>query len=370
MPDSTEPAAQGYSVGFQRTDRDVENHVPVLYSSDSENIFRKKYHKQKGTRKMNVLIFLSRILSTDFGTMEVHDFARHTQSIDTGEMTLHTFLNYLWTTDFSTLIRELLKAAGLPAATMLALPLVILLGLLWCFLGLKLIRVWSAVMGMTVGLAAGIWDAQIFDLDPMIGWVLGIILGILLALVAVKFYQAGVFLAAWFVGSILAAMILHPADWIYALICVGIGLVAALIALRFAELSTIFLTAVWGAFSTAAGIGAALPSSGAAVRIPVTFILAAAGIAVQIMLEIRSRKKLVQGMSNPPLTEDDTVTEAEANAAVETNSEKVPDTTSAEKASDAESTENPPDEANTERLSAAGTEKEDPMSKAENTIEG
>ncbi len=271
---------------------------------------------------MNIHIFLRRILSTGFGTMEVHDFSRHAQSIDTGEMELYTFLKHLWTTDFETLIKELLEAGGLPGAALLALPLLILLGLLWCFFGLKLVRIWSAVMGMTAGLAVGIWDARIFDLDPTIGLVLGIILGILLALIAVKFYQAGVFLAAWFLGSILAAVILRPADWIYILICIGIGLVIALVALRFAELTTIILTAAWGAFSAAAGIGTILPSFGQPVRIIVTTVLASAGIAVQIVLEIRSRKKLVQEKCSLPPTEADA--EAEENVSATANMENTP----------------------------------------------
>lgn len=248
--------------------------------------------KKKGMRKVDIHLLLSQIVSKGFGPVGAHGIAVHAQSVDPGAMEPDAFLRYLRNADFAAMLRQILESCGLTGAAALTLPAIILLGILWCFFGLKLIRIWSAITGLSVGLAIGLWDAEIFGLETSTGWVLGIILGGLLALIAVRLYLAGVFLAAWCAGSILAAAFLHPADWIKALICVGIGLLIALVALRFAEITTILLTAALGGAWAVSGIAALMPSAGRTARIAMTVLLAAAGIAVQSVMEYKKRKKM------------------------------------------------------------------------------
>lgn len=256
--------------------------------------------KKKGMRKVNIHLLLSQIVSKGFGPVGAHGIAVHAQSVDPGAMEPDAFLRYLRNADFAAMLRQILESCGLTGAAALTLPAIILLGILWCFFGLKLIRIWSAMTGLAVGLAIGLWDAEIFGLETSTGWVLGIILGGLLALIAVRLYLAGVFLAAWCAGSILAAAFLHPADWIKALICVGIGLLIALVALRFAEITTILLTAALGGACAVSGIAALMPSAGRTARIAMTVLLAAAGIAVQIVMEYKKRKKMARDQIGKP----------------------------------------------------------------------
>ena len=243
---------------------------------------------------MDIHLLLSQIVSKGFGPVGAHGIAVHAQSVDPGAMEPDAFLRYLQNADFAAMLRQILESCGLAGAAALTLPVIILLGILWCFFGLKLIRIWSAITGLAVGLAIGLWDAEIFGLETSTGWVLGIILGGLLALIAVRLYLAGVFLAAWCAGSILAAAFLHPADWIKALICVGIGLLIALVALRFAEITTILLTAALGGACAVSGIAVLIPSAGRTARITMTVLLAAAGIAVQSVMEYKKRKKMAR----------------------------------------------------------------------------
>ena len=245
-------------------------------------------------RKVDIHLLLSQIVSKGFGPVGAHGIAVHAQSVDPGAMEPDAFLRYLQNADFAAMLRQILESCGLAGAAALTLPVIILLGILWCFFGLKLIRIWSAITGLAVGLAIGLWDAEIFGLETSTGWVLGIILGGLLALIAVRLYLAGVFLAAWCAGSILAAAFLHPADWIKALICVGIGLLIALVALRFAEITTILLTAALGGACAVSGIAVLIPSAGRTARITMTVLLAAAGIAVQSVMEYKKRKKMAR----------------------------------------------------------------------------
>lgn len=274
--------------------------------------------------------------------MRAYGFVSHAQSIDSGVMEPDTFLRYLQTTDFAAMLRQLLESCGLTKASMFALPAIILLGILWCFFGLKLVRIWSAVTGLTVGLVAGLWDAEIFGLEASTGWFLGIILGGLLAFVAVNLYLAGVFLTAWCVGGILAVAFLHPADWIKALVCVGIGLLIALTALRFAEITTIILTGALGGAGVASGIAALIPSAGRPARIVIAVLLAVAGIAVQSVMEYRKRKKEVQVQAGQPQgtkTDSEKDAEADSEKEAETGSEKEAETDSKKDAEQSEKTE-------------------------------
>lgn len=269
-------------------------------------------------RKVNIHLLLSQIVSKGFGPVGAHGIAVHAQSVDPGAMEPDAFLRYLRNADFAAMLRQILESCGLTGAAALTLPAIILLGILWCFFGLKLIRIWSAMTGLAVGLAIGLWDAEIFGLETLTGWVLGIILGGLLALIAVRLYLAGVFLAAWCAGSILAAAFLHPADWIKALICVGIGLLIALVALRFAEITTILLTAALGGACAVSGIAALMPSAGRTARIAMTVLLAAAGIAVQSVMEYKKRKKMACDQIGKPQGEENGVAgEAEPSLAPE-----------------------------------------------------
>ena len=172
-----------------------------------------------------------------------------------------------------------------------ALIVAVLAGLLWCFFGLKLIRLWSAVLGLAVGVGGGFSAASAFGLDSKMALIAGAVLGLLLAILSAVFYHVGVFLVAWITGSTLGVYILQPQDWRIFLACAGAGLVIALLTLRFAELIIIVLTGVYGAAGAGTAITMLLPFKGRIIRLAVCAVLAILGIAVQILMESGKQKR-------------------------------------------------------------------------------
>lgn len=207
-------------------------------------------------------------------------------------MDVNTLMNSMQGTDYEAILKNLEGMGGpMKNALMIASVVSIVIGLLWCFFGLKLIRVWAAILGLGIGFGIGTGAALYFNLDSKMILICGAVAGILLAILGAVFYHVGVFLIAWITGSSLATLLLRPQDWKIALACVGAGLVVALFTIRFAELIIIILTGINGAASAGTGIISFLPVDNQIIRIAVIAVLAVLGIAVQLLMESGKRKK-------------------------------------------------------------------------------
>lgn len=194
--------------------------------------------------------------------------------------------------DYEAVLKNLESMGGpLKNAMMIASVVSIVIGLLWCFFGLKLIRVWAALLGLGLGFGIGTGAGAAFQLDANLILICGAAGGILLAILSAVFYHVGVFLMAWITGAAFALAALRPSDWKLMLACLGIGLVVALFTLRFAELIIIVITGINGGVCAGTGILSFLPFDGRIIRIAVIAVLVVAGIAVQLLMESGKRKK-------------------------------------------------------------------------------
>lgn len=207
-------------------------------------------------------------------------------------MDVNNLMSSMQGMDYEAILRSLDGMGGqvkniLMAATVIS----IVIGLLWCFLGLKLIRVWAALLGLALGFGIGTGAAVYFQLKPNLILVCGAAAGILLAILGAVFYHVGVFLIAWIAGSSLAFLILQPKEWKLGLACLGVGLVVALFTIRFAELIIIIITGINGGMSAGTGIFSLLPFDQEIIRIAVIAVLVVAGIGVQLLMESGKRKK-------------------------------------------------------------------------------
>lgn len=171
------------------------------------------------------------------------------------------------------------------------LAFAVLAGLLWCFLGLKLIRLWAAVLGLAAGIGIGFAASFAFGLDAKTALIAGTVLGLLLAILSAVFYHVGAFLVAWITGCALGVYFLQPQDWKIFLACAGAGLVIALFTLRFAELIIIVLTGIYGAAGAGTAIAMLLTFKGKIIRLAICALLAVLGIAVQLLMESGKQKK-------------------------------------------------------------------------------
>jgi hypothetical protein len=141
--------------------------------------------------------------------------------------------------------------------------LIILLGLGLCFAGYRFFVILVSIWGFFAGFHFGAsilsnWFGQGF-LTTVIGWVIGLLIGIFAAAIAYLFYEAAVILLAGFVGYQLGVGIM---TWIgfqpgFLTFLVGLGAALALAALavilRFPKILIIVLTAFAGAGLILAG---------------------------------------------------------------------------------------------------------------------
>ena len=89
------------------------------------------------------------------------------------------------------------------------------IGIFLSMFGLKLIRLWSALLGLVVGAGIGFAVTELAGLEPMI--VVGATIGggIVLAFLAGFFYRFGIFLLTLLTGTYIAILFVNPQDWIF-----------------------------------------------------------------------------------------------------------------------------------------------------------
>lgn len=184
------------------------------------------------------------------------------------------------------------RSQNLSQYDMITLAVITVIGLLFCFFGLKMVRIWATLFGFTVGFSGGAYLADYFNVSDNISLIIGIVAGCVLAVLGAKFYLAGVFLVSWVMGIIGSAYFLRPADWAYALVCVGIGLVIALLTLKLAEPVTMVITALLGGAAAGQAIYGFLPVEIEIIQIAVITVLVILGVVTQFLMESKRRKRL------------------------------------------------------------------------------
>ena len=184
------------------------------------------------------------------------------------------------------------RGQNLSRYDMITLAVIAVVGLLFCFFGLKLVRLWAALSGFAAGSAGGAYLASYFHVSDNISLIIGLVAGLVLAILAVRFYLAGVFLAAWVMGIIGSAYYLRPADWKYAMICAGIGLIIALLTLKLAEPVMMVITGLLGGTAAGQAVYGFLPAENEMIRIAVIGVLVILGMVTQFLMESKRRKRL------------------------------------------------------------------------------
>ncbi len=169
---------------------------------------------------------------------------------------------------------------------------VIVLAALTCFFGVKIFRIWMAVIGFFAGFVIGFYiPVNALQLSIGVGLIAGLILGIVLAVVSAKIYIVSVMFASWLFSVSALLAILQPKTWLWMLVCAGIGVIPAIISLKFAEPMVIIATGLFGGI-TAAAKGAELLGFSEQIIVWIVGLVAACfGIMVQFILEGRKQGK-------------------------------------------------------------------------------
>lgn len=179
---------------------------------------------------------------------------------------------------------------------MISLGVIVLLGILSAFFGLRLVRFWSFLIAFVTGTGIAAGAAFYFMKNGRISAIIGLGVGLILAIVFAVLKRAGVFLTALAFGTMMSVYWIRPADWIWLLLCVGIGLLCALLTIRLSVPVLILLTGVAGAGCISRAGANLLENVGikleAWVITLIVVILAVLGVLVQFLMESRRRQKL------------------------------------------------------------------------------
>ena len=171
------------------------------------------------------------------------------------------------------------------------LAVLCVIGVLFALLGLKIVRFWSGLLGLLLGLYGGIMAAYYLGIDEMYVWIPGAVLGIVLAVLGAWKHRFGVFLTVWTSVSSVCMYIIRPTDWMWGIICLAAGLVLALLSVRFVEFLAMLSTAVCGAVLGGTAAYYLIPFEGQFIHIIICVALGIIGFLVQLLIESRKRRK-------------------------------------------------------------------------------
>lgn len=174
---------------------------------------------------------------------------------------------------------------------MIALIVTTVIGIFLSMFGLKMIRLWSALLGLVAGAGIGFAVTELAGLEPMI--VVGATIGggIVLAFLAGFFYRFGIFLLALLSGTYIAILFVNPQDWIFLGVCLAIGIVISLLALKFVEPIMIVVTSIIGGVLAGDTIATLAELDNPIFRYGIMVLVAIVGGIIQFTLESGKRKK-------------------------------------------------------------------------------
>lgn len=189
-----------------------------------------------------------------------------------------------------------LERLGMAEIVLISLGITVLLGILSCFFGLKLARFWSFLTVFVIGTGAAAAVAMQITSDETLSGIIGLAAGIILAIVFAILKRAGMFVTAFVLGAALSIYWLRPANLIWLLVCVGIGLVFALLTIKLFVPVLMLLTGVTGAVCISQAGTVLLGHAGVELErwmVTLAFaVLAVLGILVQFLMESGKRQKL------------------------------------------------------------------------------
>ena len=162
---------------------------------------------------------------------------------------------------------------------------------LLCLTGLKLVRFWSVIAGLSAGCAAGIAVGAIADLDQTIALAAGAGVGLVLAVLGAWKKQIGGFVTVAVLVFVVSVHLMKPQDFIIYGICAGIGLVCALLSIKFHNFMLIASSSVFGAMAAGSSIFYLQPYKNGMIHVALCAAIGALSIWIQLLLESGKRKK-------------------------------------------------------------------------------
>lgn len=133
--------------------------------------------------------------------------------------------------------------------------LVIVLGLIACFLGFRLFKSAISLYGFIIGAGAGLSLANRFFPDNVLALVIAaLVLGLIGALLVRFLYWLGIFIVGAFAGAMLAGAVLQSMGRESLLVVIAAAIIAGILALVLQRLAIILITAFSGGWAVISGV--------------------------------------------------------------------------------------------------------------------
>lgn len=189
-----------------------------------------------------------------------------------------------------------LSDGGIPQISeqqlLIVLAVTAVIGLIICFFGVKIYRLFAVVSGIVFGAVVGV--VVVLAAEVSGAAVAGVILAcsIVLAVLFGIFYRIGLFFWALVISISIGETFVLPDSIVMLLICLGIGLVLAIITAIFWKPMVIILSAVWGGITAGAAIVRMTPfEDNPWIMMAVCAVLVLLGLVIQFMMKSREVSK-------------------------------------------------------------------------------
>lgn len=167
-----------------------------------------------------------------------------------------------------------------------ALIAAIVIGLLICFFGLKLVKVLNALMGLLIGALAGVGVAHMLRMSGITFAIVVFACAAVLAALSFFLYKFGVFCLVFCVSLGFGVQIADPENYL-ALAVLAIALVIAIVAVVFVEPVIIICTALSGGATAGTAAASVIGLENIWIGYAIGAVLAILGMVVQFMLHSR-----------------------------------------------------------------------------------
>lgn len=160
-----------------------------------------------------------------------------------------------------------------------------ILALLHCFFGYKLQKIWVALMAFGAGALIGYLVASAFGAPNWVLWLAALALAIVFVTLSFKMYLAGVFVLAFSLVFICAKIAIHQTTAQWLVILVG-GILVGILAVKFTRTVLILATALGGGVTAGqsllglTGLTALMGAEGLLAYVPLLVGLVIAGFGI------------------------------------------------------------------------------------------
>ncbi|MEG2652331.1 MAG: DUF4203 domain-containing protein [Ruthenibacterium sp.] len=167
----------------------------------------------------------------------------------------------------------------------------LIVALLECFYGYRLVKFWIALFGFGAGAMLGYAVLSELKVPSFVPWLVALVLGLLLAAIAFRLYRLGVFMLCVLLTYVLSYAFIPSPRWLVLAVGLGGGAIIGALALLYTRPILSVLTALVGGFSipkavlsfqaVAALVGGAKTGTANVICIVTGIILAVLGILFQ-----------------------------------------------------------------------------------------